>query len=409
METLLGGKLQGKDGEGTTSDLLGSAEIVGIYFSAHWCGPCRGFTPRLVDTYNTLRQDGKKIEIVFVSSDRDQTAFDSYYKDMPWLALPYAERDMKAKLSKKFKVRGIPSLIFLDREGNIVAKDGRGKVMGDPKGEHFPWTPKPVNELLGDTFLTPEGNTVGAEAIKDKYIGLYFSAHWCPPCKKFTPEFAKTYSSMKDRGVDNFEVIFISSDQDAESFNEYRKEMPWPALPFEDRREEKEALSERFEVSGIPTLVILGPGDDRPVVNADGRQAVSSDKDGTNFPWHPPLVPKLEDASSINDTTTVIVLAEGGSPDGASTLRKTLESVAETSKAAGGDVGFALAEPGDQLAERVRGITGRGTASEKVECICVDVQNGSYYVGPDSITAESINKFVEDIKSANINREKLQF
>jgi len=251
METLLGGKLQGKDGEGTTSDLLGSAEIVGIYFSAHWCGPCRGFTPRLVDTYNTLRQDGKKIEIVFVSSDRDQTAFDSYYKDMPWLALPYAERDMKAKLSKKFKVRGIPSLIFLDREGNIVAKDGRGKVMGDPKGEHFPWTPKPVNELLGDTFLTPEGNTVGAEAIKDKYIGLYFSAHWCPPCKKFTPEFAKTYSSMKDRGVDNFEVIFISSDQDAESFNEYRKEMPWPALPFEDRREEKERDGRRRRQTNV--------------------------------------------------------------------------------------------------------------------------------------------------------------
>ena len=29
-----------------------------------------------------------------------------YFKDMPWLALPYGERELKNKLSKKFKVQG---------------------------------------------------------------------------------------------------------------------------------------------------------------------------------------------------------------------------------------------------------------------------------------------------------------
>lgn len=60
MEALFGTKLQGKDGDGLVDSKLGDAEVVGIYFSAHWCGPCRGFTPRLVETYKSLKAAGKK-------------------------------------------------------------------------------------------------------------------------------------------------------------------------------------------------------------------------------------------------------------------------------------------------------------------------------------------------------------
>jgi uncharacterized protein with von Willebrand factor type A (vWA) domain len=31
-----------------------------------------------------------KLDIVFVSSDDDQKAFDEYFKEMPWKALPYS-------------------------------------------------------------------------------------------------------------------------------------------------------------------------------------------------------------------------------------------------------------------------------------------------------------------------------
>jgi len=47
------------------------------------------------------------MEIVFVSSDKDQASFDSYFKEMPWKALPFAQRDLKAALSKKFKVGSV--------------------------------------------------------------------------------------------------------------------------------------------------------------------------------------------------------------------------------------------------------------------------------------------------------------
>ena len=45
-----------------------------------------------------------KTEFVFVSSDRDQSAFDGYHAEMPFLALPYSQRDLKTELSNKLYV-----------------------------------------------------------------------------------------------------------------------------------------------------------------------------------------------------------------------------------------------------------------------------------------------------------------
>ena len=53
---------------------------------------------------------------------------------------------------------------------------------------------------------------------------------------------------MKESNRD-FELVFVSSDQDDEKFKEYYNEMPWLALPFGDARKGK--LSSRFEVSGM--------------------------------------------------------------------------------------------------------------------------------------------------------------
>merc|ERR1712232_1315373 len=57
-------------------DLLGSELVqkaggkpIGLYFSAHWCPPCRAFTPKLAQWYKEGRKD--KMEIIFVSSDKD--------------------------------------------------------------------------------------------------------------------------------------------------------------------------------------------------------------------------------------------------------------------------------------------------------------------------------------------------
>ena len=82
-------------GEKTPIDsLLQEGKYVGIYFSAHWCPPCRSFTPKLVEFYNKYK-DSKNLEIIFVSSDREEAACKDYFGTMPWLHVPYSERETK--------------------------------------------------------------------------------------------------------------------------------------------------------------------------------------------------------------------------------------------------------------------------------------------------------------------------
>jgi nucleoredoxin len=71
-----------------------AGKTVGIYFSAHWCPPCRGFTPLLAKFY-TNNSKNKNFEVIFVSSDSDEASFQEYYHSMPWLALEYKQRDLK--------------------------------------------------------------------------------------------------------------------------------------------------------------------------------------------------------------------------------------------------------------------------------------------------------------------------
>merc|ERR1719428_2012332 len=94
MASLFGPVLVTKDGEKPTAEVLAGKAGVLVYFSAHWCPPCRGFTPKLVEFHNK-HAEAQGFETVFVSSDRDQSAFDEYYGEMPWLALPFDKRDEK--------------------------------------------------------------------------------------------------------------------------------------------------------------------------------------------------------------------------------------------------------------------------------------------------------------------------
>lgn len=95
---LLGDTLLRQSGEVKASNIGGEGRTVGLYFSAHWCPPCRGFTPKLAEFYKKHHEE-KKFEIVFVSSDRNEGDFKQYYAEMPWLALPFTDRSRKVSFA----------------------------------------------------------------------------------------------------------------------------------------------------------------------------------------------------------------------------------------------------------------------------------------------------------------------
>lgn len=59
-----------KTGLRATKEVLAGKKAVALYFSAHWCPPCRGFTPVASDFYKQINTtDASALEIIFVSSD----------------------------------------------------------------------------------------------------------------------------------------------------------------------------------------------------------------------------------------------------------------------------------------------------------------------------------------------------
>merc|ERR1740115_463799 len=122
--SLFGSELTHNSSIDPPTSSLDQADCVGIYFSAHWCPPCRGFTPQLAEIYRNLKAAGKKFEVVFVSSDQDYEGFNAYFAEMPWLALPYDKRETKQELSSKFGVSGIPTLILLNPDDSKFGVSG---------------------------------------------------------------------------------------------------------------------------------------------------------------------------------------------------------------------------------------------------------------------------------------------
>jgi len=266
-----------------TAEAVAGKKHIMIYFSAHWCPPCRGFTPQLAKAYKESSAAGTDTMVVFVSSDRDQQSFEEYYGEQPWHALPFADRDRKQKLSEAFSVKGIPTLIVLDDQGKVVTQNGRADYMNYlPAGGVVPaeGPSAEILALLGEKLVSKEGEIATAEALAAaKHVMIYFSAHWCPPCRGFTPQLAKAYTDSPVAGKDTM-VIFVSADQSKAQFDEYYGEMPWHAIPYDDQ-ETKQKLNGKFDVQGIPFLVVLNATGGDLVATKNGRAEYSAYLNGT--------------------------------------------------------------------------------------------------------------------------------
>jgi thiol-disulfide isomerase/thioredoxin len=103
---------------------LSGCPLIGFYFSAHWCPPSRLFTPKLISLYNVLNSASKKLEIVYVSFDRDINSCEAYFEEMPWVAIPYNNSETRLKLAKIFKVANPFCLVILTSAGQPITTKG---------------------------------------------------------------------------------------------------------------------------------------------------------------------------------------------------------------------------------------------------------------------------------------------
>ncbi|XP_023523830.1 probable nucleoredoxin 1 [Cucurbita pepo subsp. pepo] len=285
------------------SSLIG--KIVGLYFSASWCPPCHRFTPIFAGVYEELASKGD-FEVVFVSADSDDESFEDYFSKMPWLSIPFSDSATKERLNELFEVRGIPHLVVLDAEGKVSTDDGV-RLVSEYGANAYPFTSEQI-QLLKDReeeakrnqtissilvsnsrnyVISNNGNQIPVSELEGKVIGLYFSVYGHETCDDFTPLLVDAYKKLKE-GKQNFEIVLISLDDEDDDFNEAFKTMPWLALPFKDEKCQK--LIRYFELSDIPTLVIIGQ--DGKTLHPNAAELI--EEHGTDaYPFNPEKLEKL--------------------------------------------------------------------------------------------------------------------
>lgn len=150
----------------STEDQLKEQPVIALYYSASWCGPCRQFTPLLVEFYNHVKKKGKRFEVVWLSRDNTADEFFAYYQQMPWLAVPADKVQECLELTaQKYQLNGIPHLVLLDGfDASIITLDGRVKVVEDKYGLEFPWRRRTLLNLLP----RPVRNAVKSKVEKAK-------------------------------------------------------------------------------------------------------------------------------------------------------------------------------------------------------------------------------------------------
>ena len=91
-------------------------------------------------------------------------------------------------------------LVVLDgKTGALITKEGRGQAASyfAAAPSAAPAQPKKqgiFGELFGEILQSKSGAISTTKALKGKTkVMLYFSAHWCPPCRAFTPQLADLY------------------------------------------------------------------------------------------------------------------------------------------------------------------------------------------------------------------------
>jgi thiol-disulfide isomerase/thioredoxin len=92
-------------------------QVVMINFWATWCGPCRQEMPLLEDIYKKYKPMG--FTMLAVNVEPDSKAAEAWLGKLSKPVTFPVAFDTESKVSKLYKVAGMPSTVFVDRKGNF--------------------------------------------------------------------------------------------------------------------------------------------------------------------------------------------------------------------------------------------------------------------------------------------------
>ncbi|XP_077152486.1 nucleoredoxin [Ranitomeya variabilis] len=405
---LLGEKLVTAEREEVDVQSLGSrVSLVGLLFGCGMSAPCLQLLPSLSDFYCKTRD---RLEIVFISSDPEQKKWQLFLKDMPWLALPYQEKHKKLKLWNRYRISNIPSLIFIEAStGKIVCRNGLLLIRDDPEGLEFPWGPKPFSEVIAGPLLRNNGQSQDSSTLEGSYVGVYFSAHWCPPCRSLTRVLVESYRKIKELGQ-KFEIVLVSADRSEESFKQYFSEMPWVAVPYSDEAR-RSRLNRLYGIQGIPNLIILDPKGE--VITRQGRVEVLHDIDCKEFPWHPKPVVELTELNAVqlNEGPCLVLFVDSEDEGESEAAKQLVQPIAEKiiaqykAKDEEAPLLFFVASE-DDMTDSLRDFTNLPEAAPLLTILDMSAR-AKYVMDVEEITPDIVQNFVNDYLAEKLKPEPI--
>lgn len=108
------------DGNTVRLSELRGKKVVLINFWATWCPPCRLEMPTMQQIYSEYKDRGFEILAVNIESDAEQ-AISDFVKELRLTFPILLDPDMK--VTRKFRVIGLPVSVLIDRQGIVRAKE----------------------------------------------------------------------------------------------------------------------------------------------------------------------------------------------------------------------------------------------------------------------------------------------
>jgi nucleoredoxin len=166
----LGGELLSSQGASAprtlvpTTTALSDKKLVAVFFSARWSAPCLDFTPRLVKWY--VEAAAKlNVEVVYISCDVDEDGFVAHAEKMPWLAMPFADRQRAMELRTSLGVMSIPSVVLLGSDGSPQSHDVALRML--------PGLPQAIADFEGGDVSSPQSPTRGLARLHEANVHEY--------------------------------------------------------------------------------------------------------------------------------------------------------------------------------------------------------------------------------------------